>query len=398
MQRVNMTKNSINEARQLLQKFAPQGESLAFINDEEARLLQAHGGSGELTKAGVPTYFIKNPFKKIGSKIKKTIKKIVPKELGQIASIAAMIPGPHQPFAIAAAALGGYREGGFKGAAKGGIGAYMGAKFSQGLAGGQGSLLKSGSAAQKFFGGAGNLAGRIPGVSQLGQGIGSIGQFAQGAGTGLRNLGQSVMGGTTPGQAATSSLPQGSPGILNPPSSLASSPLGPPSILNPASGAAQTVSNNPWYKDLAIKGFNALKTDIQNNPLKYGKAALEGYLAYAGQKEQNEQAEQAANYQITPTDMFTGRGTSPIYRDQYGSKDGGIIGLANGGEPAMEMDYRNGGFIPVGAYERADDVPARLSKNEFVMTADAVRAAGGGSIQRGSQKMYDLMNNLEARS
>ena len=77
---------------------------------------------------------------------------------------------------------------------------------------------------------------------------------------------------------------------------------------------------------------------------------------------------------------------------------GGIIGLANGGEPTHEMDLRGGGFIPVGAYERADDVPARVSKNEFVMTADAVRAAGGGSIDKGSQIMYDLMNNLEARA
>ena len=77
---------------------------------------------------------------------------------------------------------------------------------------------------------------------------------------------------------------------------------------------------------------------------------------------------------------------------------GGIIGLANGGEPTHEMDLRGGGFIPVGAYERADDVPARVSKNEFVMTADAVRAAGGGSIDRGSQRMYDLMNSLEARA
>jgi predicted house-cleaning NTP pyrophosphatase (Maf/HAM1 superfamily) len=54
-----------------------------------------------------------------------------------------------------------------------------------------------------------------------------------------------------------------------------------------------------------------------------------------------------------------------------------------------------GGFIPVGSKEKADDVPARLSKNEFVMTADAVRAAGGGSVNRGAQKMYQLMNQLE---
>lgn len=78
-------------------------------------------------------------------------------------------------------------------------------------------------------------------------------------------------------------------------------------------------------------------------------------------------------------------------------KNGGIIGLMNGGTP-MEMDYRGGGFIPIGAEERADDVPARLSKNEFVMTADAVRAAGGGSVNEGARRMYQLMNALEGRT
>ena len=48
--------------------------------------------------------------------------------------------------------------------------------------------------------------------------------------------------------------------------------------------------------------------------------------------------------------------------------------------------------------ERADDVPARLSKNEFVMTADAVRAAGGGSVNEGAKRMYETMNRLEARA
>ena len=79
-----------------------------------------------------------------------------------------------------------------------------------------------------------------------------------------------------------------------------------------------------------------------------------------------------------------------------GKKDGGIMNLKMGGMPA-EMDLRPGGFVPLGAKERADDVPARLSKNEFVMTADAVRAAGGGSVNKGAKRMYDLMNKLEAR-
>jgi len=64
-----------------------------------------------------------------------------------------------------------------------------------------------------------------------------------------------------------------------------------------------------------------------------------------------------------------------------------------------ELDLREtGGFIPpVGVKEKADDVPAMVSNNEFVMTADAVRAAGGGSVNVGAQRMYDLMKNLESR-
>ena len=79
-----------------------------------------------------------------------------------------------------------------------------------------------------------------------------------------------------------------------------------------------------------------------------------------------------------------------------GKAKGGIMNLKMGGMPA-EMDLRGGGFVPIGAKEKADDVPARLSKNEFVMTADAVRAAGGGSVNKGAKRMYDLMNKLEAR-
>ena len=68
-----------------------------------------------------------------------------------------------------------------------------------------------------------------------------------------------------------------------------------------------------------------------------------------------------------------------------------------GGLP-IEADMRyTGGFMPYGAVEKADDVPARLSKNEFVFTADAVRAAGGGSIQKGAQRMYNTMKQLEAQ-
>ena len=72
-------------------------------------------------------------------------------------------------------------------------------------------------------------------------------------------------------------------------------------------------------------------------------------------------------------------------------QEGGLMDMGG-----MEKDYREeGGFVPIGGQERADDVPARLSKNEFVFTADAVRAAGGGDIDKGAEVMENVMNNLE---
>ena len=62
----------------------------------------------------------------------------------------------------------------------------------------------------------------------------------------------------------------------------------------------------------------------------------------------------------------------------------------------MQVDGRNGTFIPMGAKEKHDDVPAMLAKNEFVMTSDAVKGMGNGDVNKGAQKMYDLMNQLEA--
>jgi len=74
-----------------------------------------------------------------------------------------------------------------------------------------------------------------------------------------------------------------------------------------------------------------------------------------------------------------------------GGDEGGLMDLGG-----MEKDYRNdGGFVPIGEYEKKDDVPARLSVNEFVFTADAVRGAGGGDIDKGAEIMENVMKNLE---
>ena len=87
----------------------------------------------------------------------------------------------------------------------------------------------------------------------------------------------------------------------------------------------------------------------------------------------------------------TNRFNYPSGGVRVGKEEGGLMDLGG-----MEKDYRNeGGFVPIGGQERADDVPARLSKNEFVFTADAVRSAGGGDIDKGAEVMENVMENLE---
>ena len=85
--------------------------------------------------------------------------------------------------------------------------------------------------------------------------------------------------------------------------------------------------------------------------------------------------------------------------EQNAIEAAGIMGLPLNQNPAgvTELDLREtGGFIPpVGVKERADDIPAMLSNNEFVFTADAVRGMGGGDVDKGAQRLYDQMKMLE---
>jgi len=115
-------------------------------------------------------------------------------------------------------------------------------------------------------------------------------------------------------------------------------------------------------KQLDINSYNAVLQAFQR--------------AKEGQKPQTEEKEMAEGGKAEPV----AKDTMPL--------------LKMGGK---EMDLRdNGGFVPIGRMERADDVPARLSKNEFVFTADAVRNAGGGDIDKGAEVMYNMMQNLES--
>ena len=147
---------------------------------------------------------------------------------------------------------------------------------------------------------------------------------------------------------------------------------------------------------------------IKANPFKTigGISLLSGLMTPKQDDDEFDLASYYAQNQLTPSQSVRGVGSE---MDFYNYN----IPLAEGGMPSKEpvaketmplldmdgkeMDLRaEGGFVPIGRMEKADDVPARLSKNEFVFTADAVRNAGDGDVDKGAEVMYNMMKNLES--
>ena len=164
-----------------------------------------------------------------------------------------------------------------------------------------------------------------------------------------------------------------------------------------ASGVAEPVSSNmpipSGLVNLTGGGFGSLIQKLINqNPQMFAKRQVTDkpvndlYQYYLN----NENDSDVKNQILDAT------------RSRFNRANGGVMDVAPMRmlkEGIPEMDLRaKGGYVPYGKKERADDVPAMLSKNEFVFTAKAVRNAGNGSINKGAQKMYKLMKSLENKS
>ena len=183
------------------------------------------------------------------------------------------------------------------------------------------------------------------------------------------------------------------------------------------SGAGQSMRQKQTFLNMGggageAQAEQMLMAEFVKYKNKGGDLSFQQFVqAVMQQQEQSQGMEQpmmAANDGLAGMTSVPGYGT-PAGTNQFGYPSGGTrVNAAEGGimetEEASEMidmggnekDYREtGGFVAMGGEERADDVPARLSKNEFVFTADAVRNAGGGDIDRGSEVMQNLMDNLE---
>ena len=210
--------------------------------------------------------------------------------------------------------------------------------------------------------------------------LGGQGMFAKGQGlTRFSNL-KNIMNFTklSEAQKLKNSLP-----LLN------TSGKVPQSLLSKGLGL---VKNNKMASILGLSGLAGLytaKTQEEEESLDdlIGRSARGPSLDPAGIRRQI--AENMGN--VDPNEYaYLSKASYAADGGRIGAQEGGMMNL--GGN---EMDLRGGGFVPLGAKEKADDVPARLSKNEFVFTADAVRAAGGGSVDKGAEKMYNTMKRLE---
>ena len=142
---------------------------------------------------------------------------------------------------------------------------------------------------------------------------------------------------------------------------------------------------------LAMEIFNAPLEELDEQQLLvvYQEAMQGQPMEESVQEDEVQFAAQGGIMGDDEDDVLHQNKAMSMYRSR--KQEGGLMDLQG-----QEKDYRDeGGFVALGGEERADDVPARLSKNEFVFTADAVRAAGGGDIDAGSEVMQNVMDNLE---
>ena len=328
----------------------------------------------------------------IGSFLKKTVRKLIPNEIADIAVKAAPFVAPFNPIAAGLmAGVGGFdQHGSISKGLKSGLMTYGGGQLARGIGGGTGNL-------QTGFdprGGMQNVGG------------GTFSKYFSNPMQDSGGLGEILANRTSA-----------------PVDTLSSSVVDEVALTgaNPIDEVALTGGKSVIEKTKTGKILSTIKKYALDPKLLTGLAAgTLGATALMGNMEPEEiqdlQRGEGLDVEAIRAEVIE------AYKDSTGEKlaalrskypflsnrrnidvdklaYGGRIGMAEGGIMdlgGMEKDYRaEGGFVPIGKAEKADDVPARLSVNEFVFTADAVRNAGGGDIDRGAEVMENMMKNLE---
>jgi len=164
------------------------------------------------------------------------------------------------------------------------------------------------------------------------------------------------------------------------------------------------LTNPRIYERAVASPFSQMFSNVVGNIPGGITGAITGASVLAGllTPEQEEQAQTIADE--TGIDIAEIRANPDKYLARRFRAEGGSMDepVAKKTMPLLDMDGQEmdlraeGGFVPIGRMEKADDVPARLSKNEFVFTAEAVRNAGEGDVDKGAEVMYNMMKNLES--
>ena len=349
-------------------EMAPPGESLAYINPEEAALLKSLGGAGEdINGTGIKSYFLKKVFRKA----KKAVKKVAKSKIGRAALLAGAAYFAPMAFGKAAG-FGSY---------KGGLGSFFGKGsfnpfMAKGKFSGLGSLLNkaklvSGTGGLTKFGklasiaGVSGLGGLLAGKEQGEDDEIDISKLDRGEGIDFAD----ILARARKGDSEFRFLP-----------------------------GAQFTGAYAEGGEVGGRKMMVDRLEVEVMPDESEERAMLDAMMNDVDEVMPEDRKMEFYKLLIPQLRKSGEMSDSEYEGLIGElfgegkAEGGIMNL--GGN---EMDLRGGGFVPLGAKEKADDVPARLSKNEFVMTADAVRAAGGGSVDKGADKMYSMMKNLESQ-
>ena len=346
----------------------------------------------------------------IGSKLKKFVRNIIPNEIATIAVKAAPFVAPFNPLLAAGmAGIGGFDQTGrigssLKSAAltygAGQLGRYVGGSgFQTGFNPFDAASL--GSSASSFIGvpystPIGTETGLQLGQyfqnpsmefttgDQIGKPTGTLDQlrtiFDPTSGVDFGTRSQAAMNLTGDAIKAMYTIPDGKGGTTLDKKAVISTLVAIPSYLDAKKKADQLgLSSNEFNEQIYNEQKSMYQTAYQSR-LPMSSFGIRTTAAGGGMMDDGSGI---LSIKLTPAQGMAMGGEIPVRQNQ-----GGV----------SELDLRaKGGYIPVGIKEKADDVPAMLSKNEFVFTADAVRGAGNGSVNKGAQKMYKLMKSLEKK-